>query len=330
MPEHDLPHESPRWMTVPLMMLAIPTVLVGFWGSPLPATASRRFLEGSRSIPRRTSTLAVAASARCWRSPASAGLGDVRRAQSGDRAVRAAVLYGLLVRRYYIDELYMWLIDKLVIGVALGAGDVRPPASSTAWSTASARLRRCAGRRAARGSRRAACRTTAWCCSAGWWSSWSSPWCCRCSAFGALIHDPATCEVRAALKVMDGLTPRVGCESRAVAAAGRRASSLLLLAAERGGDHARAGARLVIERRSRSSLSAWLFVGFDRSARRAYQFETRMHWLRHRLDSAATTASASTASACRWSLLNALLASWRVLVSWTHRAPRRSCTSACS
>jgi NADH-quinone oxidoreductase subunit L len=31
---------------------------------------------------------------------------------------RFGSVYTLLARRYYIDEFYMWLIDKLVIGVA--------------------------------------------------------------------------------------------------------------------------------------------------------------------------------------------------------------------
>jgi NADH-quinone oxidoreductase subunit L len=33
---------------------------------------------------------------------------------------RFGFAYELLARRYYIDEFYMWLIDKLVIGVGYG------------------------------------------------------------------------------------------------------------------------------------------------------------------------------------------------------------------
>ena len=40
------PHESPWVMWVPLAILAVPSLLSGFWGSPLWATASAGFLEG--------------------------------------------------------------------------------------------------------------------------------------------------------------------------------------------------------------------------------------------------------------------------------------------
>ena len=43
------------------------------------------------------------------------------------RCARFGAVYTLLARRYYIDEFYMWLIDKLVIGVGYALSHLRPP-----------------------------------------------------------------------------------------------------------------------------------------------------------------------------------------------------------
>src|SRR6266852_4572543 len=44
---HDAPlHESDWWMTGPLLVLAIPAAVVGFWGSPLFDNGFQHFLEG--------------------------------------------------------------------------------------------------------------------------------------------------------------------------------------------------------------------------------------------------------------------------------------------
>src|SRR5205807_1987953 len=40
-------HESDAFMTVPLMILAIPALLIGFWGSPFFNNGFQQFLEGS-------------------------------------------------------------------------------------------------------------------------------------------------------------------------------------------------------------------------------------------------------------------------------------------
>src|SRR5579859_2451767 len=44
-------HESDGFMTVPLIILAIPALLVGFWGSPLMGNGFQRFLEGATFQP---------------------------------------------------------------------------------------------------------------------------------------------------------------------------------------------------------------------------------------------------------------------------------------
>ncbi|MCA1644892.1 MAG: hypothetical protein LC797_05260 [Chloroflexi bacterium] len=116
---HHAPlHESDWWMTGPLIILAIPALLIGFWGSPLMNNGFQRFLEGAQYAdvqPNLTlaiigATLAVAGIGVAW------VMYGARQFVSEPLA-RFGPAYTLLARRYYIDELYMWLIDKLAIGV---------------------------------------------------------------------------------------------------------------------------------------------------------------------------------------------------------------------
>jgi NADH-quinone oxidoreductase subunit L len=116
------PHESDGWMTVPLIVLAIPAVLVGFWGSPLLGSGFQRFLEGSNfqeAVPNLPlailgGVLALAGIGLAWLfygMPTTYALDVGRRFQA---------IYVLLLNRYYVDELYMWLIDKLVLATSAG------------------------------------------------------------------------------------------------------------------------------------------------------------------------------------------------------------------
>lgn len=112
-------HESDWWMTLPLIVLAIPALLVGFWGSPFLNFGFQRFLEGSEFKTPETFTwliivsavLAIAGIAVAWVTYGA-------KAFTTEPLIRFGSIYTLLVRRYYIDEFYMWLIDKLAIGVA--------------------------------------------------------------------------------------------------------------------------------------------------------------------------------------------------------------------
>ncbi len=112
-------HESDWWMVGPLVVLAIPALLVGFWGSPLGNNGFQRFLEGSEFHELQPNlvlagvgaVLAIVGIAIAW------GLYGAR-AYRTEPLARFGGLYTLLWRRYYIDEFYMWLIDKLAIGVA--------------------------------------------------------------------------------------------------------------------------------------------------------------------------------------------------------------------
>jgi NADH-quinone oxidoreductase subunit L len=114
-------HESDWWMVGPLVVLAVPALLVGFWGAPPPfgTTGFQRFLEGQEfhelqanwGLAGLGAVLAVAGILVAWVLYGA-------RAYVHEPLARFGAAYTILRRRYFIDELYMWLIDKLAIGVA--------------------------------------------------------------------------------------------------------------------------------------------------------------------------------------------------------------------
>ncbi len=114
-------HESDWWMTGPLIVLAIPALVIGFWGSPLLNNGFQRFLEGSSfvDVPPNL-TLAVAGAVLAITGIGVAWMMYGARQFVSEPLARFGGVYVLLARRYYIDEFYMWLIAKLVIGVGYG------------------------------------------------------------------------------------------------------------------------------------------------------------------------------------------------------------------
>src|SRR6266851_5672704 len=119
---HDAPlHESDWWMTGPLIVLAIPALVIGFWGSPLLNNGFQHFLEGVQYAEVEPNViLAVVGAVLAIAGIATAWVMYGARQFVTEPLARFGFAYELLARRYYIDELYMWLIDKLVIGVGLG------------------------------------------------------------------------------------------------------------------------------------------------------------------------------------------------------------------
>jgi NADH-quinone oxidoreductase subunit L len=119
---HHHPHESPPVMTFPLIALAVPSLLVGIWGSPWGGYGFQRFLEGAHfhepvvNLPLMGASVALGLSGigLAWAMYVSRAVDPVK--------VGATIrgLYTLLLNRYYVDEFYMWLIDKVAIGVAAG------------------------------------------------------------------------------------------------------------------------------------------------------------------------------------------------------------------
>jgi NADH-quinone oxidoreductase subunit L len=119
---HHHPHESDAWMTLPLIVLAIPAVLIGLWGAPFLGSGFQRFLEG-RQFQEAVPNLGLAALGAVL---AIAGLVvgwlfyGMRTSYAVDFGRRFRPIYTLLLNRYYVDEFYMWLIDKLVLATSAG------------------------------------------------------------------------------------------------------------------------------------------------------------------------------------------------------------------
>jgi NADH-quinone oxidoreductase subunit L len=101
-------HESDIWMTAPLMILAIPALLIGFWGSPLMGNGFQRFLEGNAyaeapiNLPLTIlgAVLAIGGIAVAW---VVYGTREYVR----EPLLRFGAVYRVINRRYYIDEFYM-------------------------------------------------------------------------------------------------------------------------------------------------------------------------------------------------------------------------------
>ena len=114
--------ESPGVMTIPLLLLAVPSVLVGFWGAPQFGNGFGQFLEGAEfhvsemnvGLAGLSTLLALAGIGLAWAMYYRGSPSPV------ELAARFRPIYSTLLHRYWIDELYMWLIDKLIIGVSFG------------------------------------------------------------------------------------------------------------------------------------------------------------------------------------------------------------------
>jgi NADH-quinone oxidoreductase subunit L len=107
-------------MTGPLIVLAIPALVIGFWGSPLFNNGFQHFLEGTayRDVPANL-VLAVLGAVLAIGGIGVAWVMYGARQYAVEPLARYGGVYSLLAHRYYIDEFYEWLIDKLVIGVGM-------------------------------------------------------------------------------------------------------------------------------------------------------------------------------------------------------------------
>ncbi|MGE5619325.1 MAG: NADH-quinone oxidoreductase subunit L [Sphingomonadaceae bacterium] len=117
---HHSVHESPWVMTVPLMVLAVPSVLSGFWGSPLTGNGFAAFLEGGHGEAELLNLLVMGSSILV----ALAGIGLAwlmygARTLSPERVSAAfGPVYRVLQSKYWIDELYGWIVAVAVLGSA--------------------------------------------------------------------------------------------------------------------------------------------------------------------------------------------------------------------
>ena len=117
------PHESPWVMTAPLILLAFPTVLLGFWsinsGFANFLTAGTQPYDNPFADPLTYIgiVLAVLGIALAW---LVYGLEVIpAKAFTSNPIGRAA--YTVLLNKFYLDELYGWLIRYIVLGISNGA-----------------------------------------------------------------------------------------------------------------------------------------------------------------------------------------------------------------
>ncbi len=112
--------ESPASMTLPLLVLAVPSVVAGLWGAPQLGHGFGHFLEGAdfhggeMNLPLAlfSTLLAVGGIALAWLTYKNGSL--LAMAMNP----RPSAVYATLLNRYWIDELYMWLIDTFIINWA--------------------------------------------------------------------------------------------------------------------------------------------------------------------------------------------------------------------
>ena len=110
-------HESPAVMTVPLIVLAVPSVLAGFLGSPLAGNAFGQFIHGDAhldinvGVMAGSTILALIGIGFAWR------LYGRTSTAAAELTARFEPLHRLLTRKYYVDDLY----DRIVTRPFLGA-----------------------------------------------------------------------------------------------------------------------------------------------------------------------------------------------------------------
>ena len=112
------PHESPWVMTVPLLILAVPSIISGFWGSPLMGNAFGGFLEGEAAVHVEPVVMIgsmVAALGGIYLAWAMYGAKSL-----SPKRVSAAFgpVYNILYHKYWIDEAYNWFVRAVVLGSA--------------------------------------------------------------------------------------------------------------------------------------------------------------------------------------------------------------------
>ncbi len=110
-------HESPWVMRVPLVILAVLSVVAGFWHAGF-----ERLVQGGEA---EAEGLNLGFAAVTQMVPLAGILAGVmlyvlKSPDPDALAVRFAPLYTLLKRRFYVDELYDWIIDRIVLRCSAG------------------------------------------------------------------------------------------------------------------------------------------------------------------------------------------------------------------
>jgi NADH-quinone oxidoreductase subunit L len=114
--------ESPLTMTLPLLILAVPSILVGLWGAPQLGNGFGQFLEGEAfhgtemnyGLAALGTVLALGGIGLAWAMYSARMISPVALAN------RFRPIYVMLFNRYWFDELYAWILDRFVVSVAMG------------------------------------------------------------------------------------------------------------------------------------------------------------------------------------------------------------------
>ncbi|MGE3911185.1 MAG: NADH-quinone oxidoreductase subunit L [Chloroflexota bacterium] len=114
--------ESPLTMTLPLLILAVPSALVGLWGAPMLGNGFAHFLEGEAfhaeamnvGLASLGTVLALGGIGLAWAMYSANMISPVA------LAARFRPIYVMLFNRYWMDDLYGWILDKFIVGVGAG------------------------------------------------------------------------------------------------------------------------------------------------------------------------------------------------------------------
>ncbi len=115
------PHESPQSMTIPLILLAIPSVIAGYWFgffSYVQPGASPLDFGGLFTDPLTYLGIAVALVGLATAYFMYARLNQERLHNAVENNAALRTIHRILYNRYYVDEFYNWLIKYGVLGLS--------------------------------------------------------------------------------------------------------------------------------------------------------------------------------------------------------------------
>jgi NADH-quinone oxidoreductase subunit L len=113
------PHESPASMSIPLIILGFFSIFAGFIGSPVIEKGFTTWIYfGEPHAPIFKMSLAVKSTLIALAGLALAWLIYYKQVISAEAIKnRCKPIYNLLYNKYYIDELYQWFFDKIVLNI---------------------------------------------------------------------------------------------------------------------------------------------------------------------------------------------------------------------
>ncbi len=117
---HAHEHPEPWTMTIPLIVLLVPSILSGFWGSPLFGGAFGSFI-GEPTTPMQfrfdvavlSTAIAIGGIYLAWMM-----YGGGKTEAGAAATARLRPLHTLLDNRYYIDHIYNWIAGGIILGIA--------------------------------------------------------------------------------------------------------------------------------------------------------------------------------------------------------------------